>query len=213
MKKNIFASILLFFTTFAINHVNGQEKTVKLIQFSGVVVDADSLQPLPFTSIYIRHSQHGTIADYSGYFSLVAGKGDTIVFSEVGYVRSYFIIPDTLTTSRYSLIQILRKDTIHLKEAIIYPWPTRDQFKQMFLSLNTTDDDLERARKNLSAEALQEDYSSMPPDASLNYKYQLQQRYSKLYYAGQYPSITLLNPIAWAKFIEAWKRGDFKKKK
>jgi len=22
----------------------------------------------------------------------------------------------------------------------------------------------------------------------------------------------LLNPIAWAKFIKAWKRGDFKKK-
>ncbi|MBL7892109.1 MAG: carboxypeptidase-like regulatory domain-containing protein, partial [Bacteroidia bacterium] len=45
-----------------------------------------------------------------------------------------------------------------------------------------------------------------------NYKYAMEQRYSKLYYAGQYPSYSILNPIAWTQFIQAWKRGDFKKK-
>ncbi len=52
----------------------------------------------------------------------------------------------------------------------------------------------------------------MAMDASLNYKYSSQQYQSKLYYAGQYPPNNLLNPIAWAKFIKAWKNGDFKKK-
>ncbi len=151
MKKIFLIASFLLLVSFVFGQNAGADKTAKLIQFSGVVVDADSLQPLPFTSIYIKKTQHGTIADPSGYYSLVAGKGDTIVFSEVGYLRSYYIIPDTLTTTRYSLIQIMRKDTIHLKETVVYPWPTREQFKQVFLSLNAGDDNLERARKNLSA--------------------------------------------------------------
>jgi hypothetical protein len=49
-------------------------------------------------------------------------------------------------------------------------------------------------------------------DGSLNYKYAMQQWQSKLYYAGQAPPISILNPIAWAQFIRAWKNGEFKKK-
>jgi hypothetical protein len=40
----------------------------------------------------------------------------------------------------------------------------------------------------------------------------MNQQYTRMYYAGQYPSISLLNPVAWAKFIQAWKNGDFKRK-
>jgi hypothetical protein len=33
---------------------------------------------------------------------------------------------------------------------------------------------------------------------------------SKLYYIGQLPPNNLLNPLAWAEFVKAWKNGDFK---
>jgi hypothetical protein len=36
---------------------------------------------------------------------------------------------------------------------------------------------------------------------------------SKLYHSGQAPPISLMNPFAWSKFIEAWKNGDFKRQK
>jgi len=52
----------------------------------------------------------------------------------------------------------------------------------------------------------------MGMDGSMNFKNQMQQQYSKLYYAGQLPPNNLLNPIAWAKFIQAWQNGDFKRK-
>jgi len=29
---------------------------------------------------------------------------------------------------------------------------------------------------------------------------------------GQVPPQNIFNPIAWAEFIQAWKRGDFKRK-
>ena len=183
-----------------------------LIQFSGVVIDGDSLKPLPFTSIITKNANRGTVSDYYGYFSFVANKNDTIEFSALGYKKAMFIIPDTLHINKYSLIQVLRNDTFFLKETIVCPWPTKEQFKEAFLKLNIPDDDLERARKNLARAEMKERFEGISMDGSLNYKNQMEQQNSKLYYAGQLPPNNLLNPIAWAKFIEAWQNGDFKRK-
>lgn len=38
-----------------------------LVQFSGVIVTADSLAPIPFTSVMIKNSNRGTISDYFGF--------------------------------------------------------------------------------------------------------------------------------------------------
>ena len=184
-----------------------------LIQFSGVVVTGDSLSPVPFVNIIIKNSFRGTISDYFGYFSFVAQENDTIVFSAVGFKNGNFVIPDSLSANRYSLIQLLLKDTFLLQETIIYPWPTKEQFKQAFLNLHIPDDDLEKAKNNLTMAELKERVEATGMDGSMNFTNYMQQQTSKLYYAGQYPSISLLNPIAWAQFIQAWKRGDFKKKK
>jgi hypothetical protein len=46
----------------------------------------------------------------------------------------------------------------------------------------------------------------------MNYKFSQTQRQTQLYSAGQYPSISVLNPLAWASFIQAWKDGAFKRK-
>ncbi|SRR5690554_4243009 len=183
-----------------------------LIQFSGIVVNSDSITPIPFVTIMIKNTYHGTTADYYGYFSFVATKGDTIVFSSVGYQKSEYTIPDTLTGKYYSLIHTMNNDTVQIETVKIYPWPTPSQFKEAFLNLEIPDDQMDIARKNLAAEKLAEYAQEMPMTASMNYKWQVQQRQSQLYYAGQFRPNNLLNPIAWAKFIEAWKRGDFKRK-
>lgn len=184
----------------------------QLIQFSGVVVEGDSLKPVPFTGIVIHNTNRGTISDYYGYFSFVAQAGDTIDFVSMGYKKSSFVIPDTLTTNKYSLIQVLRSDTIFLNKVVIMPWPSKEEFKEAFLNLEIPDDDLARAQKNLAQAELKDKMVGITMDGSLNYKYQMSQQYNKLYYAGQRPPNNLLNPLAWAKFIEAWKSGEYKKK-
>lgn len=181
-----------------------------LIQFSGVVVSQDSLQPVPYCSIIDKKTKRGTTSDYFGYFSFVASKGDTINFSCIGYKKTSFVIPDTLSTNKYSLIQVLFQDTILLKTVVVYPWPSKEQFAKAFVETEIPNDDYKRAMKNLSRSQLNERMQFTPMDGGLNFKWQQQQIQSKLYYAGQYPPNNLLNPIAWAKFIEAWKRGDFK---
>jgi len=182
----------------------------ELVQFSGVVVEGDSLRPVPYTSIIVKRSSRGTVSDYFGYFSFVAQEQDTIEFSAIGFNNAVFVIPDTLTNNKYSLIQVMRSDTIHLKETVIYAWPTKEQFKAAFLKLNLPEDDLVRAGKNMARADVKERMMGMAMDASMNYKYTQQQYQSKLYYAGQLPPNNLLNPIAWAKFIKAWQNGDFK---
>ena len=181
-----------------------------LIQFSGIIVENDSLRPVPFTKVIIKSSGRGTIADYYGYFSFVAQKKDTIVFTALGYKRSQYIIPDTLSGNKYSLIHTLNMDTILLRDVVIYPWPTAEQFKEAFLNNNIPDDDLERAKKNLAWEQMKEKYETMPMDGSMNYKSTLQQYQSRLYWAGQYPPNNLLNPFAWAQFVKMWREGKLK---
>jgi len=197
------------------SNVLGQDKTEQnknLVQFSGVVVTTDSLLPIPFTSIMIRNTFRGTISDYYGFFSFVARMGDTVEFSALGYKRMNFVIPDTLSDHRCSLIQMLAKDTFLLKEIVIFPWPTKEQFKEAFLQLQIPADDITRAQRNLDAEQLGVLSSMMPMDGSMNFKYQMEQQSSRLYYSGQLPPNNLLNPIAWSKFIQMWQNGAFKKK-
>ncbi len=185
-----------------------------LIQFSGVVVTRDSLSPVSFATILVKNTNRGTTSDYYGYFSFVAQKGDTLIFSSIGFRDSEYYVPDSLIGNRYSLIHNMTNDTVELETVNIYPWPTPQQFKDAFLALNIPDDDLEIARKNLSPKLLAEQAKAMPMDGSLNFKWQNQQRANQLYYAGQLRTnnlANLLNPFAWAQFIEAWKRGDFKR--
>jgi hypothetical protein len=55
--------------------------------------------------------------------------------------------------------------------------------------------------------------NSVPYDGRENADYYLRQQASSYYYIGQTPPMQIFSPIAWKEFFDAWKRGDFKKKK
>jgi hypothetical protein len=203
---------VLFLSLYYCDVLFAQIADDELVQFSGIVVSADSLTPVPYTNIVIKNTWRGTVADYYGYFSFVACKTDTIIFSSVGYKKGIFAIPDTITGNRYSLIQVMASDTIMLTQTVIYPWPSKEKFKEAFLNFDVPDDDYERARKNLDLAQLREMASEYPMDGSMNYRNSMQLYQNRLYYIGQTQPITILNPFAWAEFIKAWKEGKFKRK-
>ncbi len=195
-----------------IGPVKSQHLDDDLIQFSGVVISFDSLQPVSFTNIIVKQSKRGTTSDYYGYFSFVAKKNDTILFSALGYKTTSFIIPDSITKKRYSLIQAMTSDTLLLEETMIYPWPSSEQFKHAFINLEIPDNEVMIAKKNLALAELRERAENYPMDGSMNFKHYMDQQNYKLYYAGQSPPITIFNPFAWAEFIKAWREGKFKRK-
>lgn len=184
-----------------------------LVQFTGVVVTGDSLKPVPYTHIIDKTRGFGTISDYYGYFSFAAMMGDTIEFSSVGFKKSRFIIPDTIHAPRYTLFQLMYSDTIYLDETVIYPWPSKEQFKEAFLNLEVPDDDLEILRKNLALRDIYIGAQNIPFDGAMNYRNYIDQTTSRYYSYGQLtPYYGIFDVVAWAKFIEAWREGKFKRK-
>lgn len=189
-----------------------KDKPRKVIQFSGVVVTGDSLMPVPFVNVVVKSKYYGATTDYYGYFSLPALCGDTLIFNSLGFKKSTYIIPANLQEDRYSIVHVVNTDTMMLHETVIYPWPSKEEFKDAFMNLQIPDDEIARAEKNLDPEKMAETALNMPNSGSMNFKYQMQLRQEQMYYSGQAPPITVLNPFAWAQFIKAWKEGKFKRK-
>lgn len=115
----------------------GKAQATDLVAVSGVVYEDRTNRTIPFATIQIMQTVEGTISSGNGFFSIVAEKGDTLRFSSVGYQPLLLPIPDTLSVSRITLMVPLIIDTILLDEAVVYPWPSRGQFREAFLALET----------------------------------------------------------------------------
>ena len=215
MKKSLFCFMMLLSLLLHSNilQAQNQEDNSSLVQFSGITITADSLNPVPYTKIIDIGSHRGTTSDVNGYFSFVAHRKDTVVFTALGFKPASFIIPDTITKQRYSLIQLMTADTLTLAAAFIFPWPTYEDFKRAFVEIKIPDDDLEIARKNLQAADIRMRAEDYPMDANMNYRNYIDNQTSKLYYFGQQQPFNIFNPFAWAQFIKAWKDGKFKSQK
>jgi hypothetical protein len=178
----------------------------KVVQFSGMTIDADSLFPIPFVAIVIKGTTRGVYSTGSGYYSIVAQENDTLEFYSLGYKTGVYVLPDTFTISQVNHVQTLQMDTVLLTEMVVYPWPSREQFKNSFLALDIPDDDMERARMNLAQQRMVAAAQVVNADGQGAYTAAMQKQTNKNYYAGQYQPNNLLNPIAWAKFIQSMRK-------
>lgn len=207
--------ILLGITLFVLQQVRSQEISPyrdSVVQLYGVVMTADSLQGIPSCSVIVEGKGRGTVTSYDGVFSIAVLKGDKITFSSVGFKDRSILIPRNLEGNQYSVIQLLVTDTAYLPATILKPRPTREQFERDFVNVKISDDLYETARKNTDEATRRILIRSMPADGREAVNYQLRQQATKAYYTGQVPPMNILNPAAWADFISAWKRGDFKSK-
>lgn len=200
-------AVIVFIGTVNAQTTPAKSDKLLLIQFSGRVLDQDSLTPIPFVSIGVKGTKRYYTSDYNGFFSAVVSPGDELEFHSIVHKDRSYKIEDTLRNKYYFAIQLLAKDTFELDEIEIYPWPSKDEFKRAFLALNLNDTDGDRADKNLSRDEMSYLERNQPASASENYRYVMQAYYTKVYTAGQQPMNNLLNPVKWAQFIDAWRKG------
>lgn len=199
----------------ALGTLSAQQADSNLVQFSGMILDGttEELMPIPYVNILVMEKGRGTYSDFNGFFSLVVEKGDIIEFSAVGYETIKYAIPDTLTDNRYSLVQLMTQDAINLPETVVFPWPSREHFKLEFLAMDVTPELQERASRNLANETLERMRNEVASDGVENSSYYLRQQSRAYYHIGQNPPMNIFSPVAWKQFFDAWKRGDFKKKR
>lgn len=192
-----------------------QFETVKdsVVQLYGIVMTADSLEGIPAVSITIKGSPRGTISNDQGVFSIVVLKGDIIEFSHVSYKNKSIVVPSSLEGNQYSVVQLMVEDTAYLPATIIKPRPSPQQFARDFANTNVPDDDIEIARRNNDAAKRRALMEGLPADGGEAISMQMRNIATKATYRGQVPPMNIFNPAAWSEFIQAWKRGDFKRKK
>ncbi|MVT09744.1 SusC/RagA family TonB-linked outer membrane protein [Chitinophaga tropicalis] len=63
-------------------------------RITGKVTDQASGNPLPGVTVAVKNSARGTATDPSGNFSLAAKKGETLVFSFVGFTQQEVVVGD-----------------------------------------------------------------------------------------------------------------------
>lgn len=184
-----------------------------VVQLYGIVMTADSLKGLESVSVVVKGQNRGTISNGRGVFSIVVLKGDVVEFTSIGYKPKAITIPIDLEGNQHSVIQLMVTDTIYLAATIIKARPTRAQFERDFLTTEVPDDYITVARKNTNDATRRMLMANLPTDGREAGNRYLRQASSKAYYSGQAPPMNIFNPFAWAEFIKAWKRGDFKNKK
>jgi hypothetical protein len=215
VKSSItYPSLLIFLLgfIFSISQASAQDqKEKKVIQLSGIILNADSTDAVPGVNIYVPKKGRGTSSGRFGYFSMPVLEGDSIIFSFIGLKKQTFKIPETVENDRISLILTMEVDEIALAEIEVMPYPSEAEFKQAILAMNVVDP-MSISRANMSPEMLLRWAESMPASSNENFRYfQQGQMLQNQDLYGPRP-LRLLDPFAWSQFIRSIKRGDLKRK-
>ncbi len=185
--------------------------TENLIQIDGVTMTADSLRAVGDVTILVKNKNRGVESEYTGVFSIVCYKGDTLEFNCLGFRPKEYVIPRDAKGLYFSMIQLMVQDTFYLPETIIRPLPSKEAFDFAFQHWRIPNDNYELARRNTDAYIMRALAYTLPRDGRESQARLMQQQAKEAVYYGQQQPMNIFNPIAWGEFFEAWKRGDFRK--
>jgi hypothetical protein len=215
MSKGLLYTCFIFFVCLSMASIIAQAQVApnRLIQINGVVMTSDSLYGIPDAIVSIKNQNKGTYTSEQGVFALVCFKGDTVQFKSLGFEAKDYVVPNDIKGNTISLVQLLSQDTFFLNETIIHALPSKENFNFAFQNLNIDDDKYELARRNSNIAMMRMLSTIMRPDGREGQAFAQKDAAYRAAYSGQQLPMNILNPIKWGQFIEAWKRGDFRKKK
>ncbi len=202
-KIRYISGIICIFLVF--EKITSQENNLKSL--SGIVKNTYN-ELLPDVTIKIKNKDKSNKTDFRGLYSIVAVKGDSVIFSHPGYTNSRICLPDTIKCTFCSYDIVMIPDTIVIEAVSLFPWKTYNEFKQAFLSyVPPRNREIENAVHNI---ALVQTYALLynEPDPERNFNDVMKLQVDRAANYGMVPSISLLNPFAWAKFIQAISNGS-----
>ena len=167
-----------------------QELVSDSILFTGVVYESDSMQPLEAAHFILRNK--GGITDLAGQFNFYANSGDTVRFSYMGYKTVLFVITDTLSELEYLVGIRMTRDTIPLKEVVIYPRVIGD-IKMAMTNTQVESQQSQIASQNLKIATYQGLTSQPVWDADMQTRNAINQQNERNMNKGMVPSDQMLN--------------------
>lgn len=209
-KKLIIGILFLLLANTANTFAQGQDKT---ILFQAQIVTANGSQFLPMAYVYNPKAGRGGLSDNFGRVDMLVFPGDSLLFSYIGYVKQYYIIPK-IPDQIHQKIIAMEEDSKMLAEVKVFPHASEEEFKRAFLNMRLRDErqrailanNLEQTKLNVFA--LQAGLS-----ASTNFRnfsdMMISSQTNKSFFAS--PLLSITNPFAWMSFIQSIKNGDLKK--
>jgi len=107
-------------------------------QLSGIITDNSTGYAVPYASVTVPDDIRGVSASEIGFFTIVVKPLDTLQFSALGYKPKLYVVPDTMHDDLVSIAVSLQRDTIELDSFVVYPWPSREDFREAFLAYQET---------------------------------------------------------------------------
>lgn len=199
--------LLLFVTVILFGTYGYSQSGQKVFQLTGVVFGKDSTQVVPGVHVYVPKAGRGTTTNPYGFFSLPVVKGDSVVFSAVGFEKASYVVPDHDKESSIQLIVTLQEDVTYLDELEVFPYPSEEVFKAAVLAVELPNQrDYDNLQRFLSSAVMREAYWNLSASANMNHRFFMQQQQNAIAYRFQPPSNPLLNPFAWRDFIQSLKK-------
>ena len=187
-----------------------------LIQWTGVIRN-ELLEPIPYAHVIVQKDWRATASDQQGMFTIITYPRDTLLVSCIGYKPRKIPVPNFsyLDSKHYIKDIILEEDIYTLSDVVVFPWKTYKEFKDAFMALNLPEDDLQRAYHNIAVmqEQIHSAIANRPASASANFRDLTNARTNRMMtYGHMYPTYAITNPLAWARFFQALRDGEFQKK-
>ena len=111
MQTNSFKQFMLIVILFAMQALFG---TISAKPVSGKVTSATDGEPLIGATIQVQGDNSGSVTDLDGIYKINAEKGQTLVFSYVGYLTKKVRVGDTAVID-----VVLEEDRQSLDEVVV----------------------------------------------------------------------------------------------
>lgn len=208
MRKYLIHVLLVFLSLSAWSQQDSIHQR-NIIQLTGVIFAPDSNSVIPGVHVYVPTAGRGTTSNPYGFFTLPVLEGDSLIFSAVGFKRSYYIVPKHDLQTSLKIIITLQEDVTFLDEVSVFPYPTEEMFKEAILSMETPyQQQYNNMNAWLSSDYMSTAYRNAPNSPEANYRYYQQMQMQAMQNKNMKPQNNLLNPWAWAKFIKSLKNGN-----
>jgi hypothetical protein len=133
------------------------------------------------------------------------------LFKALGFKKKLVILPRDFDGKRFNLDVVLHTDTIPIENVVIIPWRTYSEFIKDMTKETPLPPEIENMNRNIeSIQAAVSNSVGVQVTPEAGYRYAMNENFDYKATGHQYPANNLLNPFAWAKFINGVKHGLFK---
>lgn len=182
----------------------GHAQTKRVYQLSGLIVNKDSHEAVPYVQVRIGGRRSGTVANSDGFYSIPVVENDTIYYSSLGFRTTRFVLANYLkeyqgdpNSAYVYAINYIEEDSILLGGITIFPYNTPGKLRTAIIETEVPEDiESVNARDNLNPKVMDELMHTVPIGANERILIARQLYYKEQMHKNVMPTMPLFDPIA-----------------